>query len=244
MKVVVATAGLLMMMMTCSWSWLVSSDSSDSNLLINRNNFPDGFIFGVGSSAYQVEGATHSDGRKPSIWDTFVRQCPEKISDHSTGDVAEEFYYHYKEDIALMKEIGLDSFRFSISWPRILPGGKNSRGVNQQGVDFYNSLIDELLSNGIQPFVTLFHWDLPQTLEDEYGGFLSPSIVNHYRDYVDFCFNEFGDRVKHWVTLNEPNLFTEFGYADGTAALGRCSDYIGNCIAGNSATEPYLVAHH
>ncbi|GLT60703.1 hypothetical protein SLA2020_334590 [Shorea laevis] len=243
MKVVAVTAGLLMMMTTCSWSWLVSSDS-DSNLLINRNNFPEGFIFGAGSSAYQLEGATNSDGRKPSIWDTFVRQYPEKISDHSTGDVADEFYYHYKEDIALMKEIGLDSFRFSISWPRILPGGKVSRGVNQEGVDFYNSLIDELLSNGIQPFVTLFHGDLPQTLEDEYGGFLSPDIVNDYRDYVDFCFNEFGDRVKHWVTLNEPNLFAKCGYADGTTAPGRCSDYIGNCTPGNSATEPYLVAHH
>ncbi|KAL5762793.1 hypothetical protein ACOSP7_019057 [Xanthoceras sorbifolium] len=218
--------------------------SSHSSTLLKRSSFPAGFLFGVGSSAYQYEGAAHIDGRKPSIWDTFAIDQPERILDHSNGDVPNNFYHRYKEDIALMKEIGLDSFRFSISWSRILPQGKISGRVNQQGVDFYNNLINELISNGIEPFVTLFHWDLPQALEDEYGGFLSPKIVKDFGEYADFCFKEFGDRVKYWVTLNEPNLFSEFGYATGELAPGRCSIYIENCSSGNSAIEPYIVTHH
>ncbi|KAF3958391.1 hypothetical protein CMV_016704 [Castanea mollissima] len=124
----------------------------------------------------------------------------------------------FQGDIALMKEIGLDFFRFSISWTRILPS--------------------------LKPFVTLFHWDLPQALEDEYGGFLSPNIVDDYRNYVDFCFKEFGDRVRYWITINEPNLFSIGGYATGTKAPGRCSNYVGNCTFGNSGTEPYIVGHN
>ncbi|TXG55762.1 hypothetical protein EZV62_017075 [Acer yangbiense] len=221
-----------------------SSTHDHPPININRSSFPAGFIFGAGSSAYQYEGAAHIDGRKPSIWDTFTKDQPEKILDHSNGNVADNFYYRYEEDIALMKKIGLDSFRFSISWPRIFPQGKISGGVNQEGVDFYNYLINQLISNGIEPFVTLFHWDLPQTLQDEYGGFLSPKVVKDFGDYVDFCFKEFGDRVKHWVTVNEANLFSATGYSTGTEAPGRCSNYMGNCPEGNSATEPYVAAHH
>ncbi|GLT27928.1 hypothetical protein SLA2020_028930 [Shorea laevis] len=216
----------------------------EGSTALNRSSFPEGFIFGAGSSAYQYEGATSADGRQPSIWDTFVKLYPEKISDHSSGDVADEFYYLSKEDVVRLKYLGLDSFRFSISWPRILPLGKISKGINQKGIDFYNCLIDLLLSNGIQPFVTLFHWDLPQALEDEYGGFLSPNIVNDFQDYANFCFKEFGDRVKHWGTINEPNLFAAGGYAEGNWAPGRCSIYVGNCSEGNSATEPYIAVHN
>ncbi|KAF2286324.1 hypothetical protein GH714_014134 [Hevea brasiliensis] len=212
---------------------------------LNRSSFPADFIFGAGSSAYQCEGAAYMDGKGPSIWDTFAKLHPEKILDHRDGNIAEDFYHHYKEDIALMKQLGLDSFRFSISWSRVLPKGKLSRGVNQQGVDFYNNLIDELISNGIQPFVTLLHYDPPQALEDEYGGFLSPSIVDDYVDYADFCFKEFGDRVKYWVTINEPNLFSSNGYAASTGPPCRCSDYVDeNCKVGNSGTEPYVAVHH
>ncbi|KAF2319351.1 hypothetical protein GH714_014968 [Hevea brasiliensis] len=215
-----------------------------NSIALSRSSFPNDFMFGAATSAYQIEGAANTDGRKPSIWDTFTKEHPEKISDHSSGDVAEDFYHRYKEDIAVIKEIGLNSFRFSISWPRVLPFGRVSAGVNPEGVNFYNSMINELLSNGIEPFITLFHWDLPQALQDEYGGFLSPKIVDDYRDYVDFCFEEFGDRVKYWVSLNEPNYFSCFGYALGATAPGRCSNYIGNCRNGNSATEPYIVIHH
>ncbi|XP_065633451.1 beta-glucosidase 17 isoform X3 [Quercus suber] len=211
---------------------------------LNRSDFPVGFVFGAGSSAYQDEGAAYQDGKGSSIWDTFTAIHPEKILDHSSGNVAQDFYHRFKEDIALMKEIGLDSFRFSISWSRVLPKGKLSGGVNQQGVKFYNELINELLYNGIQPLVTLFHWDTPQALEDEYDGFLSTNIVNDFYHYADFCFKEFGDRVKNWTTFNEPNTFSSEGYATGNTAPGRCSSYVGNCTFGNSGTEPYVVAHH
>ncbi|GFP93126.1 beta-glucosidase 24 [Phtheirospermum japonicum] len=147
------------------------------------------------------------------------------------------------EDVKLLKNLGLDTFRFSISWPRILPRGKLSGGVNKEGIAFYNNVINELLANGITPFVTIFHWDLPQALEDEYTGFLSPLIVDDFRDFSELCFKEFGDRVKHWITLNEPFIFTNGGYDGGflgNLAPGRCS----SCPKGNSATEPYIVAHH
>ncbi|KAG5538995.1 hypothetical protein RHGRI_019521 [Rhododendron griersonianum] len=219
-----------------------SYHSSASNL--TRSSFPAGFVFGAGSSSYQIEGAACEDGRAPSIWDIFTHNDPEKIADHSTGDVADEFYYHYKDDISLLKNIGLDAFRFSISWPRILPKGKISGGVNPTGVQFYNSIINETLAIGLKPYVTLFHWDLPQALDHDYGGFLSADIIDDYRDYVDFCFATFGDRVKHWFTLNEPYEFTYYGYGTGGYAPGRCSSYIGNCTSGNSATEPYIVGHH
>ncbi|PSS10022.1 Beta-glucosidase, partial [Actinidia chinensis var. chinensis] len=144
----------------------------------------------------------------------------------------------------LMKITGLDAFRFSISWSRVLPKGKLSGGVNPLGVKYYNNLINEILAKGMVPYVTLFHWDLPQALEDEYGGFRSDKIVDDYRDYAEFCFKTFGDRVKHWFTLNEPFTFSINGYATGSMAPGRCSNYVGNCTSGNSGTEPYIVAHH
>uniref|UniRef100_A0A7N2LC38 Uncharacterized protein n=1 Tax=Quercus lobata TaxID=97700 RepID=A0A7N2LC38_QUELO len=167
-----------------------------------------------------------------------------KIADYSNADVAQDFYHRYKEDVQLVKKIGLDSFRFSISWSRLFPKGKVSGGVNPKAVTFYNNLINELLSNGITPFVTLLHFDTPQALDEGYGAFLSPKIVEDYMAYVNFCFKTFGDRVKHWITMNEPNGWTMYGYSSGTAAPGRCSSYAGNCTAGNSATEPYIVAHH
>ncbi|KAL6311869.1 hypothetical protein AAG906_021566 [Vitis piasezkii] len=195
--------------------------------IFSRRSFPPGFVFGAASSAYQYEGAAHEGGKGRSIWDTFTAKHPEKISDGSTGN----------EDIKLLKFIGMDAMRFSISWSRVLP-------MNKEGVKFYNNVINELLANGLKPFVTLFHWDLPQALEDEYGGFLSRKIVDDYRDYVDFCFKQFGDRVKHWITLNEPYVFNYYGYSTGTYAPGRCSNYSGTCASGNSATEPYIVAHN
>nr|POE91733.1 beta-glucosidase 17 [Quercus suber] len=226
------------------WELEKARNGNTSSSSISRRDFPAGFIFGGASSAYQYEGAAFQHGKGPSIWDTFTMEHPEKIADHTTGDIADEFYYRFKGDIALMKEIGLDFFRFSISWTRILPKGKISGGVNQKGITFYNNLINELLSQGLKPFITLFHWDVPQALEEEYGGFLSQNIVDDYHNYVDVCFKEFGDRVKYWVTINEPNVFTIGGYVTGVDAPGRCSNYIGNCTYGNSGTEPYIVGHN
>ncbi|KAK4488649.1 hypothetical protein RD792_004418 [Penstemon davidsonii] len=194
----------------------------------------------------KYEGAAFEDGKGPSIWDNFTHKFPEKILDGSNGDVADDFYHRYKKDVKLMKLVGLDAFRMSISWPRILPRGKLSGGVNKKGIAFYNNVFDELIANGITPYVTLFHWDVPQALEDEYTGFLSPLIIDDFRDFADLCFKEFGDRVKHWITLNEPFTFASGGYDIGIVgqlAPGRCSPWL-NCTQGNSATEPYLAAHH
>ncbi|XP_019168138.1 PREDICTED: vicianin hydrolase-like [Ipomoea nil] len=210
----------------------------------NRTVYPSDFVFGASSAAYQIEGGALEDGKGPSIWDTYTHQHPEKIWDRSTGDVADDFYHRYKEDIRQLKEVGMDAFRLSISWSRILPRGKISGGINQKGVEFYNNVFNEIVAQGMKPFVTLFHWDPPQALEDEYEGFLSPKIVDDFRDYTDLCFKLFGDRVKFWITLNEPLSFSMNGYTTGTFAPGRCSPYVGNCTKGNSATEPYIVAHN
>ncbi|KAJ3677649.1 hypothetical protein LUZ60_003373 [Juncus effusus] len=213
--------------------------------LFNRSSFPPGFMFGVGSAAYQYEGAARADGKGPSIWDTFTHKHADRIPDHSNGDVAEDFYYRYKEDIQRVKKLGMDSFRLSISWPRILPKGKLSGGINKKGIDFYNNVFNELLANGIQPFVTIFHWDLPQALEDEYKGFLSERIVQDYVDYVNIVFKEFGDRIKYWNTFNEPYIYCSMGYTGGSIAPGRCSSWeVNKCEAGNSGTEPYIAAHN
>ncbi|XP_043690847.1 beta-glucosidase 12-like [Telopea speciosissima] len=218
--------------------------ASQDSVSFNRSSFPEGFIFGTASASYQYEGAAQEGGKGPSTWDVFTQRYPGKIKDHSNGDVADDSYHKYQEDVGIMKEMGLDAYRFSISWPRLLPHGKLSRGVNEEGIIYYNGLINELISNGMRPFVTLFHWDLPQALEDEYGGFLSPHIIDDFRDYAELCYREFGNRVKHWITLNEPWSLSIGGYDLGIHAPGRCSKFVGNCSSGNSATEPYLAGHH
>ncbi|XP_027167791.1 beta-glucosidase 12-like [Coffea eugenioides] len=212
---------------------------------LNRSSFPKGFIFGAGSSAYQVEGAWNIDGKGPSNWDVFAHKFPGKIANGSNGDVAADSYHRYKEDIKLLKEMNADSYRFSISWPRVIPHGKISKGINGKGIEYYNKLIDEILAYGLKPIVTIFHWDLPQALDEEYGGFSSPKIIKDYHDYANLLFARFGDRVKDWITFNEPWTFSSKGYDSGTSAPGRCSAWKNNnCTGGNSGTEPYLVAHH
>ncbi|KAL3537315.1 hypothetical protein ACH5RR_000681 [Cinchona calisaya] len=226
---------------------IAQTPSYSISVPFNRTSFPPNFIFGAASSAYQYEGAAFEDGKGPSIWDVFAHKHPEKILAHSNGDVADDFYHRYKEDVRLMKYEGLNGFRFSISWSRVLPYGKLSKGVNKLGVAFYNNLINELIANGVTPFVTLLHWDPPQALE-EYGGFLNINIVDDFRDFADLCFKEFGDRVKYWSTFNEPWSFATGGYdsstAIGTIAPGRCSAWMNKCAVGDSSTEPYIVAHH
>ncbi|KAK1664001.1 hypothetical protein QYE76_052160 [Lolium multiflorum] len=160
---------------------------------ISRDDFPTSFVFGASTSAYQWEGAAAEDGRTPSVWDTFARAHSGSGDDHVRGDVAADGYHKYKEDIKLMKETGLDAYRFSISWPRVIPNGRGE--VNPKGVEYYNNLINELLNHGIQPHVTIFQYDLPQILEDEYDGWLSPQIIDDFTAYADVCFREFGDRV-------------------------------------------------
>ncbi|CAI8600817.1 unnamed protein product [Vicia faba] len=223
---------------TISFSLFISAVS------LNRSSFPSDFLFGTASSAYQYEGAAREGGKGPSIWDTFTHSHPDRIAGHSNGDVAVDSYHRYKEDVAMMKDIGFNAYRFSIAWSRILPRGNLNGGINQEGVIYYNNLINDLISNGQKPFITLFHSDLPQALEDEYGGFLSPKIEQDFADYAEVCFREFGDRVKHWITLNEPLLYSTGGYGNGGSPPSRCSKWVANCNAGDSSTEPYVVSHH
>ncbi|KAJ6825564.1 beta-glucosidase 25 [Iris pallida] len=209
---------------------------------IGRSDFPDGFVFGTASSAYQFEGAVNEGKKGMSIWDTFTRK-PGRILDFSNADVAVDQYHRFKTDVDLMKDLGIDAYRFSISWPRILPNGTGEPNI--EGIDYYNSLIDALLQKGIEPYVTLYHWDLPQALEDRYDGWLNKQIIKDFENYARTCFEAFGDRVKHWITFNEPHNFALQGYDTGIQAPGRCSILSHLfCRKGNSLTEPYIVAHH
>lgn len=174
-----------------------------------------------------------------SIWDTFSH-TPGKVADGATGDVADDFYHKYYNDIKLMHQYGITHFRLSISWSRIMRTG--SGPVNPEGIAFYNGLINALLASGITPAVTLFHWDMPQGLEDAYGSWLDDQIIPDFTAYADACFGAFGDRVKYWFTFNEPLTFANLGYGTGGNAPGRCSDR-SRCSAGNSTTEPWIVGH-
>ncbi|CAL1368817.1 unnamed protein product [Linum trigynum] len=210
-----------------------------------RWSFPDGFVFASATAAYQIEGAANQSCRGPSVWDRFAHEFPERIADGSNGDVALDHYHRLEEDIIRMKYMNLDAYRFSISWTRIIPYGKIQTGVNEQGIKFYHDLLDLLEKHGLEPYVTIWHWDTPQALEAEYGGFLSRNIVKDFEDYCDFLFQEYGHRIKKWITLNEPVTYVMRGYDEGLHAPGRCSVWANRaCVAGDSATEPYIVTHN
>ena len=180
-------------------------------------NFPPGFVWGTATSSYQVEGAVNEDGRGPSIWDTFTHRSG-KIEDGSTGDRANDHYHRYKEDVRLIKELGAKAYRFSIAWPRVFPDGDGP--PNPRGLDFYNRLVDELLANGIEPYATLYHWDLPQALQDRVGGWRSRDTSKAFGDYAGYVAQRLTDRVKNIFTLNEVGRFLPFGYALGVDAPG------------------------
>ncbi|MGR5140192.1 glycoside hydrolase family 1 protein [Photobacterium sp. DNB23_23_1] len=182
--------------------------------------FSNEFLFGAATAAYQVEGAWDQDGKGITNWDEFTK-IPGKTFEGTNGDVAVDHYNRYKEDIALMAEMGLESYRFSISWARILPNGTGK--INQKGIDFYNKLIDECLKHGIVPFVTLYHWDLPLPLEKD-GSWLNKKTVDAYVEYAKVCFEAFGDRVKHFITFNETVVFTALGYLTGAHPPGITND--------------------
>ncbi|KAI5059308.1 hypothetical protein GOP47_0025627 [Adiantum capillus-veneris] len=208
---------------------------------LRREDFPHDFLFGSATSAYQIEGASREGSKGISIWDSFAG-TPGKIEDGSSGDVACDHYNLYKEDVNLMSSLGFTAYRFSISWARIFPDGFGNV-VSQEGIQFYNNLIDSLIEKGIKPFVTLYHWDLPQPLEDKLGGWLSPEIPKYFVAYAEACFKAFGDRVKHWITLNEPARFAILGHCLGIHAPGRSSNR-SRSLYGDSSVEPYVVGHH
>lgn len=179
-------------------------------------NFPRDFLWGAATASYQVEGAVHEDGRGPSIWDTFSH-AQGKTFNGDTGDVADDFYHLFPDDINLMKGLGLTTFRFSIAWSRIFPSGSGQ--PNQPGIDFYNRLLDALLAGGIQPYCTLYHWDLPQALQDR-GGWENRDTAKAFADYAGFTAGLLSDRVKHFMTMNEMRSFVELGYGQGIHAPG------------------------
>jgi beta-glucosidase len=178
--------------------------------------FPEHFLWGSATASYQVEGAVHEDGRGTTIWDTFSH-ISGKTHNGDTGDVADDFYHLYSHDIQLMKEMGLKSFRFSVAWSRIFPNGTGA--VNAKGLDFYQRLVDALLEAGIQPFCTLYHWDLPQTLQDK-GGWESRDTVKAFADYAGYTAGKLSDKVTHFMTMNEMRSFVELGYKTGVHAPG------------------------
>lgn len=207
-----------------------------------KNALPPDFQWGYATAAPQIEGAWDKDGKGLSIWDTFGH-TPGKIKDGSNADDATRSYDLYREDVARMREYGVTAYRFSLSWSRIIPLGGKDDPVNEQGLDFYSRLVDELLANGITPFATLFHWDMPQALEDRYGGMLDQAAyVPDFCRYARVCFARLGDRVKHWITYNEPGVYTLAGYAAGVHAPGRSSFRERNA-EGDSGTEPFVVGH-
>lgn len=210
-----------------TWFFLVSRDRSLENELsffrsMNSKNpssaptFPSNFLWGAATAAYQIEGAHDLDGKGPSIWDMMCRK-EGAVSGGVTGDVACDHYHRFKSDIAMMKEMGLKAYRFSISWPRVIPQGTGA--INRKGLDFYQALVDELLDAGIQPCATLYHWDLPLHLHHQ-GGWMNRDIHHWFAEYADLMGRELGDRVGWWMTLNEPSVFIVAGYKDGNHAPG------------------------
>ena len=196
--------------------------------------FPDGFVWGAATAAYQIEGAARDDNRGPSIWDTFSRR-PGAVHAGHTGDVACDHYHRYRDDVALMAELGLRTYRFSVAWPRIQPDGTGP--VEPRGLDFYDRLVDELHRHGIEPLVTLYHWDLPQSLEDR-GGWTSRETAAAFAEYAEIVHARLGDRVGTWTTLNEPWCSAYLGYASGKHAPGRHDP-----AAAFTAVHHLLLAH-
>jgi len=191
--------------------------------------FPADFLWGAATASYQIEGGAHEDGRGESVWDRFCA-TPGKVRNGDSGEVACDFYHRYRDDVALMRNLGIDAFRFSIAWPRVMPQGRGL--VNAAGLDFYDRLVDELLAQGIEPFPTLFHWDTPQALEDA-GGWPARATAEAFVEYVDAVVGRLGDRVRRWTTHNEPWVVAWIGHAWGEHAPGRTSE-----------SDAVAAAHH
>jgi beta-glucosidase len=211
------SAGLTAAGLSVAPALISFKNPAEQTVNISENTFPEGFLWGTATAAYQVEGAVNEDGRGTTIWDTFSH-IPGKVKNNDNGDVACDMYHRYPADIKLMKDMNVKIFRFSVAWSRIFPDGTGT--PNQKGIDFYKRLTDDLLANDIQPFATLYHWDLPQALHDKYKGWESRETAKAFGDYAGFISKQLGDRVKHYFTLNEMSTFVELGYGNGMFAPG------------------------
>ena len=197
--------------------------------------YPKGFLFGTATCAYQIEGAWNEDGKGESIWDRYVHSGTHCIKNDDTADIAIDHYHRYNEDFDILQSLNTNAYRMSISWARILPQGTGA--INQKGIDFYNNLINALLARGIEPAITLFHWDLPASLQEK-GGWANREIIGYFLEYAKICFEQFGDRVKRWFTINEPIVFTKRGY--GLGLVPPCGK---DCQAGLDSAHNALLAH-
>ncbi|XP_060535576.1 myrosinase 1-like [Cylas formicarius] len=212
---------------------------------LNDNAFPENFKFGVATAAYQIEGGWDADGKGENTWDHYTHYFPDSIADKSNGDVACDSYHKYKEDIELLKELGVSVYRFSLSWSRILPQG-TANYVNQAGVDYYLNLLKLLNESGIEPLVTLYHWDIPQPLQD-LGGWSNPLMVNYFADYATVAFELFGDYVKMWATFNEPQSFCLMGYINNEYshfAPGYDLEAEGSYLCSATILKAHAKAYH
>ena len=238
----IALVGFVAIVAVISSIRLHRNNDAQNNILYGSSHhtsyvFPPNFMWGAATSAYQIEGGASAGGRGPSIWDTWCVQSSDNCHG-DTGEISDDHYHFWREDIELMRSLGLKAYRFSISWSRILPEGTADGGINYEGIDFYNGIIDLLLEYDIEPFVTLYHWDLPQALQERYGGWVNRSIIQDFGEYARICFHHFGDRVKYWITINEGWTTAIHGYEEGSKAPGL----IGIDVGGTG--DPYLVGHH
>lgn len=196
-----------------------SSVIKDQSLL--QDTFPPGFLWGSGTSAFQTEGAWNQDGKGVSIWDHFIHSSVNNHFPRETADVASDSYNCWEEDVEALEYLGARSYSFSLSWPRLFPDGNSTGEPNGAAVDHYNRLIERLLDKKIEPIVTLYHWDLPQVFQDQYGGWKNNTLVEHFEQYAAFCFRAFGSRVKYWLTMHNPYLVAVQGYGTGVHAPGE-----------------------
>ena len=213
----------------------------NTNSEFTTKRFPKNFLFGVATSAYQIEGAWNEDGKGENIWDRYLHEKPSTAS-FQNGDIACDSYHKYLEDVQLLKYLGVNYYRFSLSWSRILSTGYVNK-VNQAAVDYYKNLINALKENKIEPFVTLYHWDLPQPLQD-IGGWPNPLLVDHFADYARLAFALFGDDVKNWMTFNEPKQTCQYGYGYGLFSPGYASDGIGSYLCAHTIIKAHAKAYH
>lgn len=211
----------------------------DSN---DHDHFPPDFLFGAATASYQIEGAWNEDGKGPSIWDVSTHYKPSRIVDQSNGDIAADSYHKIDEDVELLKQLGVQSYRFSVSWNRIFSNGL-SNTYNQAGVDHYNKLIDKLIENNITPMLTMYHYDLPDYIE-QLGGFTNPIIVDYFMEYADILFEKFGDRIKHWITFNEPFEICINGYGIGLQAPNKNISGFGEYLCSHNLILAHAAAYN
>lgn len=215
-----------------------ANQATVSGLVVEELPLPSDFVWGTATAAYQIEGGASQGGKGKSIWDTFTHLKPSRTNNEN-ADVSCDHYNRVSEDVELMASYGVDIYRFSIAWTRIIPLGGRNDPINEEGIAFYNDLIDRLLARKIEPVVTLFHWDTPQGIDDRYGAFLNTTEFKaDFERFARLCFSRFGDRVKKWITFNEPYVISIFGHQTGSLAPGRSTT-----TGGDSRTEPWRVGH-